>query len=77
MTNGQSKPLTAYYLEHQDLLMRDSVNVHSTLMTFFAGQHWRELWRRFTAASYAQPGAAVLRALDRDGDGEISIEEVT
>ena len=46
LTNGQSAPLTEYFLSHRDKLPPKGayVNIHAELMGFFARNLWRKIW---------------------------------
>ena len=84
LTNGQSPPFAEYYTAHPEALPPKGayVNVHAALMGFFSRNLWRRVWE---AAGGARAGGArsggagaerVMRALDRDGDGEVSVREI-
>ena len=74
LTNGQSKPFTEYYTSHPEKLppKGNYLNIHSLLMSYFARNLWHRMWENI----HADDEDGVLDALDLDGDGQISVEEI-
>ena len=89
LTNGQSPPWTKYYTEHPELLPPKGayVNVHAELMGYFSRNLFRKLWDAISkeigvdqeechTVEEACHADERLAALDKSGDGVVSIEEV-
>ncbi|KAG7351539.1 calcineurin-like phosphoesterase [Nitzschia inconspicua] len=94
LTNGQSPPLKEYFLAHPELLPAKGqyVNIHSTLMKFFARGMFRKLWEatgelipdpELAAEDYSHPvnmnrieGRLRLAVLDRDNDGFVTVDDI-
>lgn len=92
LTNGQSPPWTEYFTAHPELLPPKGayVNLYFTLMSYFARNLWRKIWEALSLEladncyDYMSDepcidecnAAARLRALDRDGDGVVTVEEM-
>ena len=85
LTNGQSQPLTDYFLEHPEELPPKGayINIHSELMSYFARNLWRRLWDATTIRD--ETGECLieecspesrLALFDRDGDGVVTVEDV-
>lgn len=85
LTNGQSPPLTDYFLEHPEEIPPKGayINIHSELMSYFARNLWRRLWDATTVRNDA--GECIieecspesrLALFDRDGDGVVTVEDV-
>ena len=74
LTNGQSAPFTDYYTSHPEALppKGNYLNIHSLLMSYFARNLWHRMWENI----HADDEDGVLDALDLDGDGQISVEEI-
>ena len=74
LTNGQSQPFTEYYTSHPEALppKGNYLNIHSLLMSYFARNLWHRMWENI----HADDEDGVLDALDLDGDGQISVEEI-
>ena len=89
LTNGQSPPWTEYYTKHPELLPRKGayVNIHAEIMAYFARNLWRKIWEALSielaencnfmddCTNDCNPEAR-LAALDADGDGFVSVEEM-
>ena len=82
LTNGQSPTMTKYYQDHPELLPPKGayVNIHSALMEFFARNLWRKLWDSFEEGCDNECSVEDLEerlaALDIDGSGDVSVEEI-
>ena len=90
LTNGQSPPLKAYFLEHQDLLPSkgDYINIQKELMGFFGRNLWRRLWEaigdripdtdetKASGAMEAEDSRLRLDVLDRDGSGIVTVDDI-
>jgi 2',3'-cyclic-nucleotide 2'-phosphodiesterase (5'-nucleotidase family) len=87
LTNGQSPSLTAYYLEHQELIPPQGayVNVQTELLGYFARNLWRKLWDAISDEideecdiNGGECGSPEERfdILDSNGDGTITVEEI-
>ena len=85
LTNGQSAPFTEYFTAHPEALppKGNYLNIHSLLMSYFARNLWKRMWEQLAAGARAggAPAAGgvedgVLAAMDLDGDGVISVEEI-
>ena len=85
LTNGQSPPLTDYFLEHPEEIPPKGayINIHSELMSYFARNLWRRLWDATTIRN--DGGECIVDAcspesrlalFDRDGDGVVTVEDV-
>ena len=74
LTNGQSAPFTEYFTSHPEKLppKGNYLNIHSLLMSYFARNLWHRMWENI----HADDEDGVLAALDADGDGAISVEEI-
>ena len=74
LTNGQSAPFTEYFTAHPEKLppKGNYLNIHSLLMSYFARNLWHRMWENI----HADDEDGVLDALDLDGDGAISVEEI-
>jgi hypothetical protein len=74
LTNGQSAPFTEYFTAHPEKLppKGNYLNIHSLLMSYFARNLWHRMWEEI----HADDEDGVLDALDLDGDGVISVEEI-
>jgi len=92
LTNGQSPPWTEYYSAHPELLPPKGayVNIQSELMSYFARNLWRKLWEALSIelaencnfmdmeqwdCEECDPEKR-LAALDLDGDGVVTVEEM-
>lgn len=91
LTNGQSPPWTEYFTEHPELLPPKGayVNMQMELMTYFARNLWRKIWEALSIelaencnfmdmdwdCEKCDPEKR-LAALDLDGDGEVTVEEM-
>jgi hypothetical protein len=91
LTNGQSPPWTEYYTSHADLLPPKGayINLHFALMSYFARNLWRKIWEALSlelaenCTGYWEEtcreecnAKGRLNALDRDGDGVVTVEEM-
>ena len=85
LTNGQSLPLTDYFLAHPEELPSKGayINIQSELMSYFARNLWRRLWDASTKRA-AESECMVeecspegrLALFDRDGDGVVTVEDI-
>ena len=94
LTNGQSMPFKEYFMAHPELLPLKGqyINIHSTLMQFFARGMWRALWEatgelipdpEVVAEDLSHPvnmdrleGRLRLSCLDRDNDGFVTVDDI-
>jgi 2',3'-cyclic-nucleotide 2'-phosphodiesterase (5'-nucleotidase family) len=95
LTNGQSQPWTSYYKVNSYLLppKGNYINLHFELMSFFARNLWRKLWKAlslelaencdylsldddFDDCEEDCNAEGRLKALDYDGDGVVTVEEM-
>mmetsp|Transcript_23849 Transcript_23849/g.56313 ORF Transcript_23849/g.56313 Transcript_23849/m.56313 type:complete len:702 (-) Transcript_23849:83-2188(-) len=85
ITNSQSETWTKYYTENSHLLPPKGayVNIQSELMSYFARNLWRKLWDKVTeeigeicdVENDCNPDGR-LKTLDRDGTGEVTIQDI-
>jgi len=85
LTNGQSKPITDYYLAHPEVFPPKGayVNIHAELMGYFARNLWRKIWEAISPklSGLCDPvdecdPEGRLEALDLDEDGVLSVDEI-
>jgi 2',3'-cyclic-nucleotide 2'-phosphodiesterase (5'-nucleotidase family) len=89
LINGESPPLTEYFLAHPELKPPEGsyVNVQAELMTYCARNLWRKIWdgtrdgwmpTSFPFWGQESPEALQerMKRLDSDGDGDISVEDI-
>ena len=85
LTNGQSPGWTEYYTKHPQLLPPKGayVNIQSELITYFAKNLWKKLWDSISKeiedtcdVDNECNAEARLSALDRSGNGIVSVDEI-
>lgn len=89
LTNGQSPPWTEYYKAHPEVLPRKGayVNIHAELMSYFARNLWRKIWAALSMelaencaflddCSSDCDAEGRLKALDLNGDGVVTVDEM-